>query len=124
MRFILREFPLDPLAAGAFVLARCAGPDQRDAPIDRLFDNQAQWAFAANPLYRLKAQALASGMSAAEFEKCLANQDLFDHIKQMREIAATRFEVHSTPTFFVNGVRLSGEPTLERFDEVLAPPQR
>ena len=25
-KFILREFPLDPLASGAFVLARCAGP--------------------------------------------------------------------------------------------------
>ena len=33
-KFILREFPLDPLAIGAFMLARCAGPDKRDA-VDR-----------------------------------------------------------------------------------------
>ena len=86
-KFILREFPLDPLAIGASMLARCAGPEKRDALVDRLFDHQAQWAFAANPLYQLKAQVLEAGMSTAEFEKCLANQDLFDHIKQAREIA-------------------------------------
>jgi protein-disulfide isomerase len=28
VRFILREFPLDGLAAAAFMLARCAGPDK------------------------------------------------------------------------------------------------
>src|SRR5688572_12908393 len=27
VRYILREFPLDPIAAGAFMLARCAGKD-------------------------------------------------------------------------------------------------
>ena len=36
-KFILREFPLDPLAIAAFMAARCAGPDKRDALIDRLF---------------------------------------------------------------------------------------
>src|SRR5208282_1446895 len=48
-KFILREFPLDPLATAAFMLACCAGPGKRDAVVDRLFDHQADWAFAANP---------------------------------------------------------------------------
>jgi protein-disulfide isomerase len=29
VRFILREFPLDPLATAGFMLARCAGEDKR-----------------------------------------------------------------------------------------------
>ena len=120
-KFILREYPFDPLAAAAFMLARCAGPAKRDALIDRLFDRQADWAFAANPLYRLKAQALEAGMSEADFQACLTNQELLNHVKQTQEIAATKFQVRSTPTFFVNGVRLIGELSLEKFDEVLAP---
>ena len=40
VKFILREFPLDPLATAAFMAARCAGPDKRDALIDRLFAQQ------------------------------------------------------------------------------------
>src|SRR5215467_9977382 len=43
VRFIFREFPLDPLAAGAFMLARCAGNDNKDryfALVDTLFHQQ------------------------------------------------------------------------------------
>ena len=32
VRFVLREFPLDPLATAAFMLARCVDPDKRNAP--------------------------------------------------------------------------------------------
>ncbi len=120
-RFILREFPFDPLAAAAFMLARCAGPARRDALVDRLLDHQADWAFVANPLDKLQAQVLEAGMSEADVRACLTNQQLLNHVNQTRDIAATKFQVRSTPTFFVNGVRLIGELSLEKFDEVLAP---
>ena len=123
-KFILREFPLDPLATAAFMLARCAGSAKRDAVLDRLFDRQSEWAFAANTLYKLKGQMLDSGMSEADFEACLANQELLNHVNAGREIAASRPQVRSTPTFFVNGVRLNGEVGLDKFDEILAPPPR
>ncbi len=120
-KFVLREFPLDPLAAGAFMLARCAGPEKRDALVDRLFDRQADWAFAANPLFKLKEQVLASGMPEADFDACLKKQDLFGHVNQERDIAAKTLEVNSTPSFFVNDQRMSGEHSLEAFDKILAP---
>ena len=119
-KFVLREFPLDPLAAGAFMLARCAGPEKRDAVIDRLFDHQADWAFTANPLFHLKEQLIAAGMSEADFDACLENQALFDKVKAMRDGAAARLGVNSTPTFFVDGRRLSGSHGLDKFDEILA----
>jgi len=119
-KFVLREFPLDPLAAGAFMLARCAGPETRDAVIDRLFDHQADWAFTANPLFHLEQQLIAAGMSEADFDACLENQALFDKVKAMRDGAAARLGVNSTPTFFVDGRRLSGSHGLDKFDEILA----
>jgi protein-disulfide isomerase len=120
-KLILREFPLDPLATGAFMLARCAGPDKRDAVVDRLFDHQADWAFAANPLFKLKEQLIAAGMPEADFEACLKNQGLFDQVKAMRDAAASKLDITSTPTFFVNGQRLSGGHSLETFDKILSP---
>ena len=45
VRFIFREFPLDPLAAAAFMLARCAGDDKRNAIVDLLFAQQKNWAY-------------------------------------------------------------------------------
>ena len=119
-KFILREFPLDPLAAGAFMLARCAG-DKREAVIDRLFDHQAEWAFTANPLFQLKEQVMATGMSEADFEACLRNQALLDKVNAMRDAAAGKLGVKSTPTFFIDGARLSGDHRLDKFDQILAP---
>ncbi len=120
-KFVLREFPLDPLAIAAFMLARCAGPAKRDAVVDRLFDRQADWAFAEDPLPRLKAEVQAAGVPVADIDACLKNQKLLDQVKAVRAVAAQRLGVDSTPTFFVAGKRLAGEQSLESFDRLLAP---
>src|ERR1700684_3070610 len=44
VRFIFREFPLDPLAAAVFMLARCSGKDKFMAVVETLFAKQADWA--------------------------------------------------------------------------------
>ncbi len=119
-KFVLREFPLDPLAIAGFMLARCAGPDKRDAVVDRLFDRQADWAFAEDPLPRLKAEVEAAGVPGAEVDACLKNQKLLDQVKSVRALAAQKLGVDSTPTFFVAGKRLAGEQSLDSFDRILA----
>jgi protein-disulfide isomerase len=120
-KFVLREFPLDPLAIAAFMLARCAGPEKRDAVVDRLFDRQADWAFAEDPLPRLKAEVQAAGVPEAEIDACLKNQKLLDQVKAVRAVASQKLGVNSTPTFFVSGKRLAGEQSLDSFDRILAP---
>ena len=120
-KFVLREFPLDPLSSAAFMLARCAGPGKRDAVVDRLFDRQAEWAFAANALAKLKDEMLASGVSGADFDACLKNQTLLNQVSAVRNKAHEALGVDSTPTFFVAGRRLAGERKLAEFDELLAP---
>jgi len=115
-KFILREFPLDPLATAAFMAARCVGPDKRDALIDRLFANQGEWAFRDEPLERLRR---ATGLSPTDFLACVKDKTLFDGINETRDLAAERFGLESTPTFFVNGRKLDGEPELPAFDAAL-----
>jgi protein-disulfide isomerase len=122
-KFIFREFPLDPLAAGAFVLARCAGDEQRAGVIDRLFDHQSDWAFAADSFARLKQQLAAAGMTEGQIDACLKDQALYDKVKDMQAVAAAKLDVRATPTFFVEGVRLDGEHKLEDFDKILSAPR-
>jgi len=117
-KFILREFPLDSLAIAAFMAARCAGPDKRDGMIDRLFASQGDWAFHDEPLDRLRR---AAGLSPADFLACVKDKALFDGVNAERDSAAARFGLDSTPTFFVDGHRLDGEPTLTAFDAALTP---
>ncbi len=121
VKFILREFPLDSLAIAAFMAARCAGPDKRDALIDRLFALQEDWAFRDAPLERLRR---ATGLSPADFLACVRDKALFDGINATRDSAAERFGLDSTPTFFVNGHTLEGEPALPAFDAALAAPSK
>jgi protein-disulfide isomerase len=119
VRFILREFPLDPLAAAAFMLARCAGPDKRNLLIERLFAQQKSWAFVDKPVEPLLGVAQTVGLGQAEFDACLRDEPLYRQVNESRERAAKAFGVDSTPTFFINGRKLTGELSLAEFDQAI-----
>jgi protein-disulfide isomerase len=121
VRFIFREFPLDPLATGSFMLARCAGADKRNALIDQLFTQQKTWAFVDKPIEALLDLVKQAGMTQVDFETCLKNQELMDQVTQTRDRAAEKFNVDSTPTFFVNGRKMTGDLPISDFDKVLEP---
>ncbi len=121
VRFILREFPLDPLAAAGFMLARCAGPDKRDLMIGLLFDKQKEWAFNDKPIEALSSLVKQTGISQETFNACINSQALYDQINEIRDRAAQKFGVEATPTFFVNGQKVSGEMTPEMLDKLLQP---
>jgi protein-disulfide isomerase len=120
VRYILREFPLDPLAAAGFMLARCAGDKYYDVT-DALFQSQQKWAFVRDPLPQLLAVAKQLGFTQQSFDECLANQKVLDGIDWVRQRAAEKFGVNSTPTFFINGNIHRGEMTLEETEKVLQP---
>jgi protein-disulfide isomerase len=120
VRYAMREFPLDPLAAAAAMLARCAG-DKREAMIELLFQQQRNWAFVNNPLEALRNTVKQTGMGQAAFDACLNDQSMFDKINLIRDAAAQKFGINATPTFFINGDKRSGEIPAGDLDQVLAP---
>lgn len=121
VKFILREFPLDPLGAAGFMVARCAGDDKRNAIIDLLFAQQKNWAFTEKPVDALAALLKQTGMSQKTFDACLKNQTLYDNVAKVHDRAAEKFGVSATPTFFINGKRQNGEITPQALDQLLAP---
>ena len=121
VRFILREFPLDPVAAAGFMLARCAGDDKRNAIVDLLFAQQKNWAFTDKPLEALAALLKQTGISQNSFDACLKNQDLYDKIAKVHDRAAEKFGVTVTPTFFINGKKEKGEMTPDTLAKLLNP---
>ena len=120
-KFILREFPLDPLAAAAFMLARCGGPEKRNAVTDLLFDQQQSWAYNDKPLEALYNSMKLTGMSKDQFDTCLKNQKLQDQVYEVSDRGGKTFGVSATPTFFVNGEKLTGEVTQESLAKMLDP---
>jgi protein-disulfide isomerase len=120
VRLIFREFALNPLDAGAVMLARCVDKDKYFDFIDVLFRNQETWVVQKpiEPLLKISQQA---GFSKESFETCLKNQKLLDGIEAQRNRAAEKFGVNSTPTFFINGKIARGGLSVEELDKQLKP---
>ncbi|MDX2308964.1 MAG: DsbA family protein [Hyphomicrobium sp.] len=122
IRFVFREFPLDPRAFAASMLARCAGGEKTFPLISALFDLQADWAFVKeDPTPKLMEIVKQAGFTQETFDKCLTDQALLDKLSANRTRASEVFGVSSTPTFFINGKRLTEPATIEGFDKVLEP---
>lgn len=118
VRFILREFPLDPLAAGAFMLARCAGKDKYYSLVETLFAQASKWV-VPNPLPALFAIAKQAGFTQQSFDECLSNQKLLDDLEEVRKRGAEKFKIQSTPTFFINGERFVGAQPFSEFEKAI-----
>jgi protein-disulfide isomerase len=123
IRFVFREFPLDNRAVAASMLARCTStPEKSMALIDILFNKQEEWAFSETgtkaKLFEIAKQV---GFTQESFDKCLTDQKLLDQLTTGRTRGADTFGVNATPSFFINGKRLMGPPTIEEFDKVLEP---
>ncbi len=120
VRFIIREFPLDPLAMAGFMLARCAGEEKWYAVVDMFYRTQEGWAHSDKPLDGLTQAMRQAGMGKDGVDACLKREDLYQGIRQIAD-RAKGFGVESTPTFFVNGKKEVGALSLEQFDAILAP---
>ena len=111
--FVIREFPLDPLASAGFMLARNAPGGRYFDVVSMLFKTQAEWAFVPDPLTGLRNVSKQLGYSPATFEATLSDQKLLDGLTASRDRGSKEFGVTGTPTFFINGAREVGFMTVE-----------
>ena len=120
VRIIFREFPFDPVALQASMLARCVGEKRYFGMLNVLFKSQAKWANSSEPQQALAKIARLGGFTEARFKACMTNQDLADMILKSRLNGSKKFGVDSTPSFIVNGVKTSGNMTVTEWDMLLA----
>lgn len=101
-KLVFREFPFDPRAEAAFMLARCAD-DKYFPMVDALFQQLQNWAAVENARDALLQISRLAGFSQESFEACLTDQKLLDDLRAVRNHGAQDFKIDSTPTFFING---------------------
>jgi protein-disulfide isomerase len=119
-KLVLREFPLDEPALRAAMIALCAPPDRFYAYVDALFATQDKWVMAKDYREALARIVKLGGMSQDEFDNCLKNTNLENKILEERLAASKELDVNSTPTFFINGAKFTGAPSVEEFDKALS----
>ena len=122
VRFVFREFPLDIKAATASILACCIGKGDSEKSlgvIETLFKLQER--LVAQTKETLLFVGKLNGMSEQEVEACASDQAQLDKLSADQQYAVRKSKVISTPTFFLNGVKLEGSMPFEDLEERIKP---
>ena len=118
IRVAFKNFPLPfhNQAEGAAVAGMCA--NEQSAELfwkmhDEMFAHQDQL-----DLESLKKLAKKVGAKSDKFDQCLAANKYLDRVKADIE-EGKKYNVKSTPTFFVNGQMINGAQPIEVFSELI-----
>jgi protein-disulfide isomerase len=120
VRYIYRDFPLNAPAYAAAMLARCAPADRYFEMIHGFYRDQEAWLSSADLKAATLERAKPFGFTEKSFEACVSNQSLFQSLEAVKQRGAS-FGVDATPTFFINGKKLEGAPTLEALEREIEP---
>lgn len=115
VQFVYRDFPLNQPALAAAMVAVCRSVDEKEngvqayySFIKSLFKTQDSWAFDQKYIDKLEAIAMLDGMSADRFKSCIEDKKIQTKILEARMRAAKSLQLHSTPTFYINGETIEG----------------
>lgn len=118
-KLYFRHFPLNAPALRAAQLVDCVADADKEKFLKTLFDMQPQWAFNEGFLTQLKQIAAVGGVDSAQFDSCIADKGSESHIIEVRRRGAEEAQVSATPTFFINGVKMTEAPEIEAFRDAL-----
>ena len=118
IRYVFREFPLDPVAAASSVLSRCIADGDAEkyvAVTDVQF--RQDWSRWTKPRDTLNQVGKQAGLDEDQVRDCLKNEALFNRIVADRVYANAKLGINSTPTFLINEDRVVGNAPFEEFDK-------
>jgi len=115
-----RNFPLDIAALNASKIAHCKN-DGNSEILHYLFKNQRQWAkgktiedFNNN----IKSVIEKSNFDL-NYEKCIDNKKIEDHILEDRIEGVKKFKVEATPTLIINGKKFENPSNYKKLKKYL-----
>ena len=128
IRFIFREYPTAPaqVAVAGFQVARCGGasPEQYLTRVGVLFDQQ-QAIFASGTMEGVRQKFVeigaGAGLSEQQVMACISDPTGAERIRRTVENAEREFAISGTPTFILNGEKLTspGVTTYEGLSRAL-----
>lgn len=100
--YIVRDYPLDRIALTGATLSRCLPEDKFIGYRHTLMDTFDQWTRSSTPEDAIKQAARLAGLSAADTDACLANEELKKQILADQQAARLTYNVLATPSFVFN----------------------
>lgn len=109
VEFVYRYFPLNTIHKNAQIAAQAAEAAGRQDKFwqmhDKLFETQSEWEGIADPREMMVGYAQEIGIDKDKFASELESQEVRDGVNN-DSLAATRYQLTGTPTFFINGVKV------------------
>ena len=128
VRFVFREFPTAPanLAMAGFVMARCIAdrtPEREGEAyfgvVGPLFGTQWLYGDDRDPKAEFLKIAGEAGMSEADLNTCLSNEETVDTISEVIEHGRTTYDITGTPSFVMDGVLRKDLRTAADFEKAI-----
>lgn len=117
-----RHFPLFQIHPNAIAGSRAAEAASKQGKFwemhDKLYENQQQWTSSRNPQTEFVVYAKQIGLNTTKFSEDFKSSAVNASVQaDIQE--GNRLEVNSTPTFFIDGKKISNPTSLEDFNKVI-----
>ncbi|OGL30420.1 hypothetical protein A3F37_00910 [Candidatus Saccharibacteria bacterium RIFCSPHIGHO2_12_FULL_41_12] len=120
--FEFKHFPLVQIHPNSFVAARAAEAAGKQGKFfeyhDLLYENQDSWAQEQSPTPIFEEFAKQLGLNVDQFKKDVASEQISSIINANAKDAQT-VGANSTPTFFINGKKITSPKSVEEFQKVI-----
>ena len=117
-----RSFPLDLAALNASKIAHCKNDGKTDI-LHFLYENQKKWVQGETieDINKHLKKLIVTNLpfDFTEFESCLANKDIEDHVLNDRIIAAKKFKINSTPTLIINDKKFDNPQNYKKLKKTI-----
>ncbi len=117
-----RSFPLDLAALNASKIAHCKNDGKTDI-LHFLYENQKKWVQGETieDINKHLKKLIVTNLpfDFTEFESCLANKDIEDHVLNDRINGAKKFKINSTPTLIINDKKFDNPQNYKKLKKTI-----
>ncbi len=115
-----KNFPLDIAAFNASKIAHCKNDGNSDV-LHYLYENQRQWVKGSSIEDANKniKDLIEKSEFGINFDECLADKSVEDHILEDRINGVKKFKVEATPTLIINGEKFENPSNYKKLKKYL-----
>ena len=115
-----RNFPLDMAAFNASKIAHCKN-DGNSEILHYLYNNQNEWSKGKDieELNKNLLDVIKLGNFNVNFDECLKNKEIEDHILSDRINGVKKFQINATPTIIINNKKFEESLTFKNLKKYL-----
>ena len=115
-----RSFPLDLAALNASKLSHCKNDGKTDL-LHFLYENQKQWVRGETikDINKHLKDLIIKKDSLLDFEGCLTNENIEDHVLNDRISGAKKFNIEATPTLIINDKKFDNPQNYKKLKKTI-----